>query len=87
MDNEVMVNLILHDIRHKLTKFFLKDFYEDELIILIPKSAFDVLSNYVAQEFTTVCEKPTVLTDSKNYLWGIEIKKVNDIDDIYVSLK
>lgn len=82
-----MVTVITHDMKYKLTRYFERGFDGEDLIILIPTIYFNALVGYVRNELYFTCENPTDLTETKSYIWGIEAKSVNDLDDIYVSLK
>ena len=82
-----MVTAITHDMKYKLTRYFERGFDSKDLIILIPTRYLNVLVGYVENELYFTCENSTGSTETKSYIWGIEIKQVNDLDDIYVSLK
>ena len=87
MSTEKMVTAITHDMKYKLTRYFERGFDSKDLIILIPTRYFNALVGYVKNELYFTCENPTDSTETKSYIWGIEVKRVNDLDDIYVNLK
>ena len=82
-----MYSIILSDIKYKLTRYYEKGFENQNLIILIPTRFFNILVGYIENDIYFTCEKPTDNTGTKSYIWGIEIKRVDDLDDVYVSLK
>lgn len=87
MDSKCMHDTIRKDIRSKLAKYFFRGFDSEDLIILIPTRFFDVLASSAECQIDFSCENPTDSTETKVYIAGIETKRVNDLDDIYVSLK
>ena len=86
MLDEKMVNCIIDDIKYKVVRYYEVGFEDKDLIILIPTRFFNILTEYLKKE-CMVFERPSDSTDAKSYIWGIETKRVDDLDDIYIGLK
>jgi hypothetical protein len=84
---DVTFEIVANIIKDKLYKYFERGFNDEDLIILIPNRTYEVLRNYFTDTFEIICEKPLEYKIIKNFLWGIEIKKVDGLNEIYVSLK
>lgn len=87
MESKSMAQTISKNIRSELAKYFVRGFDGRDLLILIPTKFFDILVGYMENEINFACENPSDSTDTKTYIFGIETKRVNDLDYIYVSLK
>ena len=87
MESKFIAENIIKDIRNKVSNYFFRGFDSRDLIILIPARFFDLLAGFYENEVNFTCENPTDSTENKTYIFGIEIKPVSGLDDIYVSLK
>ena len=84
-NTSVKPNYIINRLKDKLIRYYELGIGDEELIILFPTNLFNELVSYV--EFENKDCNYLESKDVKSYIWGIEVKRVNDLDDIYVSFK